>query len=214
MINKIDTVICIQARMSSSRFPGKVIADINGIPLIVYLYNKIKKNVKNVLVVVLTSKDRTDDLLVDILETNDIEYYRGDLENVLYRFYQYEQTLDHNIKFIGRICADSPFINTEIINFVIKNKSLGFDIITTRYYDNHILKSTASKGNNFDLLNRDTLRNIMENNESLSLDDKEHTIFPFMRRKVLTVDVSSLISNSQNMAIDTKEDWERLKGEF
>jgi hypothetical protein len=35
--------------------------------------------------------------------------------------------------------------------------------MTTRYYENYILKSTASKGNNFDLLNRYTLKNIIDN---------------------------------------------------
>ncbi|KAB7889778.1 cytidylyltransferase domain-containing protein [Poseidonibacter ostreae] len=209
-----DTVICIQARMSSSRFPGKILVDINGEPLIVYLYKRIIKSVKNVSVVVLTSNEKSDDPLVDVLEKNNIKYFRGDLVNVLYRFYEYSNTLNNNIKFIGRICADSPFINTDIIKTVINNKSVEFDIITTRYYEKDVLKSTASKGNNFDLLNRDTLVDIVDNKENLSLDDKEHTIFPFLRRKVLSIDVSSLVENSMDIAIDTREDLERLKEEF
>lgn len=210
--NKVDTVICIQARMSSSRFPGKVIADINGLPLIVYLYSRLKENFHDIPIVVLTSDEASDDTLVDLLSSYKINYFRGNLNNVFLRFYQFEQTLNQEINFIGRICADSPFLNTEIVKEIILKKDKNFDIITTRYYENGILKSTASKGNNFDLLNRNSIADIFSQMNTLSDEDKEHTIFPFMRRKVSTIDVSNMVDTRSDMAIDTVCDLERLNG--
>lgn len=210
--NNVDTIICIQARMNSSRFPGKVIADINGLPLIVYLYSRLKEHFHDIPIVVLTSDESSDDTLADLLGNYKIDYFRGNLNNVFLRFYQFAQTLNQEINFIGRICADSPFLNTEIVKEIILKKDKNFDIITTRYYENGTLKSTASKGNNFDLLNRNSIVDIFFQMDTLSDEDKEHTIFPFMRRKALTIDVSNMVDTHSDMAVDTVCDLERLNG--
>lgn len=204
--------LCIQARMNSSRLPGKVIMDIEGLPLIVFLYNRLKNNFENINIVVLTSINSTDDKLVEILSKYNIPYFRGNLENVLLRFVEYEKTLDREIEFIGRICADSPYLEIEILKKVIEFKNKDYDIITTRYYDkSNVLKSTAPKGNNFDLINRKSLSKVFNLDEVLSEDDKEHIIFPFMRKSVLNIDVSDIITTNIDMAIDTIEDLERIR---
>ena len=82
----IVTNIFIQARMSSSRFPGKVLSILHDRPLIKHIVDSAKK-VKGInKVVVLTSLEKSDDLLVAFLEKIGCDYFRGSLENVFYRF--------------------------------------------------------------------------------------------------------------------------------
>jgi spore coat polysaccharide biosynthesis protein SpsF len=207
-----DISLCIQARMSSSRLPGKVIVDIQGLPLIVFLYNRLKQKFPSLNITVLTSEESSDDPLVTILKENNIDYYRGSLNDVLSRFFHHQETLDTNINYIGRICADSPFLELDILKEVMDSKDSNYDIITTRYYDNEgVLKTTATKGNNFDLINRDSFKNIYKDNPILSKDDIEHVIFPFLRKKYKVVDVSNIVTQHQDVAIDTYEDLERLR---
>lgn len=207
-----DIHLCIQARMSSSRLPGKVIEDIKGIPLIVYLYKRLEEKFPSLNIVVLTSFEKSDDPLVDILKKNNISYFRDSLNDVLLRFVNYQKALNEDIKFIGRICADSPFLNLDVLEYVMKQKDDNFDIVTTRYYDDKKkLNTTASKGNNFDLLNRKSLKNVYIDNNYLDKNDIEHVIFPFLRKKLKTIDVSRFIKNKIDMAIDTYEDLERLR---
>jgi spore coat polysaccharide biosynthesis protein SpsF len=206
-----DTHLCIQARMNSSRLPGKVIMKINGLPLIVYLYKRLLVEFNELNIVILTSSERSDDDLVDVMHEYNIPYFRGNLNNVLLRFYQYQKTISSDVKFIGRICADSPFLDTRIIREVLDNRRLDYDIMTTRYFDKLTLKSSVSKGNNFDLLNRETLLKLHKIEENFSDEDKEHVIFPFLRKKTLSLNLSNLIDINEDVAIDTLADIERLK---
>jgi len=206
-----DTHLCIQARMNSSRLPGKVIMKISDLPLIVYLYKRLQVEFHELNIVILTSTERSDDELVDVLNEYNIPYFRGDLNNVLLRFYQYQKTISSDIQFIGRICADSPFLDTRIIREVLDNRRLDYDIMTTRYFEKLILKSSVSKGNNFDLLNRETLLKLHKIKATFSDEDKEHVIFPFLRKKTLSLNLSNLIDLNEDVAIDTLADMERLK---
>lgn len=206
-----DISLGIQARMSSSRFPCKVIADFRGSPLIVFLYNRLKTAFPLLNITVLTSDEPSDDKLADVLKEYQIPFFRGSLNNVLMRFHDFASATDENVKFIGRICADSPLISTEIIKAVMDSRDSDFDIMTTRYYQNGTLKSTAPKGQNFDLIKKTSLLSAALE-DKLSPDDIEHVIFPFMRKKTLNVDVSSVVCCHADMAVDTPEDLNRIRG--
>src|SRR5688572_16969036 len=98
--------VFIQARMSSSRFPGKVMVDLHGKPIIRHLIDQMQQ-VKGIdQIVVLTSHENSDDILVDYLERSAQPVFRGDLENVYARFKQALQV--YPCDFFVRLCADSP----------------------------------------------------------------------------------------------------------
>lgn len=77
-------VVVIQARTNSSRLPGKVLLPINGVPLIVCAAKRAANTGLNVMVV--TSTEKSDDILCSTLDNFGIRYYRGDLCNTLNRF--------------------------------------------------------------------------------------------------------------------------------
>tara|TARA_B100001173_G_C15973399_1_gene541059 strand:+ start:188 stop:946 length:759 start_codon:yes stop_codon:yes gene_type:complete len=104
----------IQARMGSSRLPGKVLKDINGEPMIKFLINRLKmsKHINDFVVATTTSKH--DDELVEYLKTIDTISFRGSEDNVLNRFYKCASKYDADI--IVRITADDPFKDYKVID--------------------------------------------------------------------------------------------------
>lgn len=80
----MNATVLLQARTNSSRLPGKVLLPVEGIPLVVLAAQRAMNTGHHVIVV--TSRESSDDALCSILERWDIEYFRGELENTLQRF--------------------------------------------------------------------------------------------------------------------------------
>ena len=77
----------IQARMSSKRFPGKVLKKCNGKPLLLHLISRLKVSKKLNQICVATSDKSSDDIIENLCKTINLPVYRGSLNNVLDRFY-------------------------------------------------------------------------------------------------------------------------------
>lgn len=78
-------VASIEARMSSSRLPGKVLTDINGVPALSRLLRRLKLCTRIDDIVLATSTNPADDKVAEWAESEDLSYYRGSEENVLQR---------------------------------------------------------------------------------------------------------------------------------
>ena len=106
--------IIIEARMSSSRLPGKVMLPLNNIPSIHYLINRIScvKNVDNIIVA--TTNNTNDDILVNYLKKNKIKYFRGSESNVLERVLK--TAIKFNVKNIVQITGDCPLIDPRLVS--------------------------------------------------------------------------------------------------
>ena len=82
----MNNAILIQARLSSSRFPKKMLENIGGITLMEYVYKRCKNSMRADRVIVITSNNKTDDELYRLCLDKNILVFRGDLENVLKRY--------------------------------------------------------------------------------------------------------------------------------
>lgn len=111
------TLALIQARMSSSRLPGKVLEPLRGVPLIVYMARRAARAKRLDGVVVVTSTDRSDDPLVNALETAAVQVFRGDLHDVLGRYA--EAAAAHGAGEIVRLTGDCPLVDPAVIDAVI-----------------------------------------------------------------------------------------------
>ena len=74
--------IFIQARMSSTRSPGKVLSDIEGSPMLVRQLNRLRHGVPELPIVVVTSTDISDDPIENICLSHEFDCYRGSLDDV------------------------------------------------------------------------------------------------------------------------------------
>ena len=108
----------VQARMSSTRLPGKVLKSIVGRPMISLQLERIKRARHIDEIVVATSTDRADDAIQAQCHRDDVSCSRGDLNDVLDRFYQAAKPL--NSKCIVRLTADCPLIDPSVIDECIE----------------------------------------------------------------------------------------------
>ena len=121
----------IQARMSSSRLPGKVLLDICGKPMLERVLDRVSLARQIDHVQVATTADPSDDSLVEWCERHGVDCFRGSMQDVLDRFYQ--AALLHKPQFIARITADCPVIDPGLIDETIQAcRENGVDFSATR----------------------------------------------------------------------------------
>ena len=88
------TLGILQARMSSSRLPGKVMMLINGEPMIYRQIERIRLSKSINELVVATSTDPSDDVLVDFLKMKGVSVFRGKLDDVFSRFLEITKLIE------------------------------------------------------------------------------------------------------------------------
>ena len=103
----------LQARMTSTRLPGKVMQEINGKPMISWQISRILKSNVDGLVLV-TSTEESDNTLSEYVESLGIPVYRGSIENVFSRFWAVVEKFkpDNFLRFTG----DCPLVMPHLIN--------------------------------------------------------------------------------------------------
>ena len=133
---KKNKVICIvQARMSSSRLPGKSLLKINGVPCIEMVINRVRKSKLINELWLACSNHPSDDILATYAKTLKVNTYRGKLNDVLSRYVSISKK--QNADYIVRITGDCPLIDHLIIDKIIK-KILDKDL---DYVSNTILRT-------------------------------------------------------------------------
>ena len=113
----MKTIALIQARMTSSRLPGKVLQDVAGKPMLLHVVNRAQqaKSVDNVAVI--TSTHESDDAIERCCIENSIPCFRGNLDDVLDRYYQAARHFQADN--VVRITADCPLLDPVIVDKVI-----------------------------------------------------------------------------------------------
>ena len=119
---KQKVVAIIQGRMSSSRLPGKILADIAGQPMLTRVYTRTSRAKTLDEVIFATTTDESDDPVAEYCDFSGIPFTRGSLFDVLDRYYQ--TALQANADVVVRITADCPVIDPELIDNVV-NTLLG-----------------------------------------------------------------------------------------
>ncbi len=108
------TVAIIQARMGSSRLPGKVMLDLGGKPMLQWVVERTRRATQVHQVMVATTDDPADDPIVAFCEAHNIPCYRGSTFDVLDRYYQAARSQLAEI--VVRITADCPLIDPGLID--------------------------------------------------------------------------------------------------
>jgi spore coat polysaccharide biosynthesis protein SpsF len=143
-------VAVIQARMGSTRLPGKVLKPVAGKPLLWHIVHRLEKSRLIEKIAVATGDNPRDDAIVEFCRNNGIAVVRGPEANVLMRFARAAEQLNAGI--IVRVCSDSPFIEGTYIDHLISamtsqggdyilsedgvpNAHQGIDVFTRRALD-------------------------------------------------------------------------------
>ena len=115
------TLAFIQARMSSTRFPGKVVEPLGGLPLIAYMAARVRQARTLDGVVIVTSTDPSDAPLVDATERFGLPVFRGSLDDVLARFSAAAEA--HRPDVIVRLTGDCPLADPAVIDAVVSARA-------------------------------------------------------------------------------------------
>ena len=114
----MERVICIiQARMGSSRLPGKVLKDICGQPMLAWVVERARMAKHIDEVVLATTTDPDDDAVAAFCRDHHIECFRGDVFDVLNRYYQ--TALHYQADIIVRLTGDCPLVDPQLIDQVV-----------------------------------------------------------------------------------------------
>jgi len=118
----------IQARMLSTRLPGKALMEVGGKPLLFHAVDRARHSKLTDKIVVATTKRKEDDAIAEYCESIGIDVFRGNELDVLDRFYKCAKLFSADI--IVRITADDPFKEPAVIDkavgILISNKNLDY----------------------------------------------------------------------------------------
>lgn len=139
----------VQARMSSNRFPGKSLYEVNGKPMLKYLLESIQLCMDLNDIVVATSEDPSDGAIEHFCLKNGFNCYRGDLNNVALRFKQVLDSIPCDA--FVRLNGDSPLMDWRIVEKMTEIYLKGdFDLVT------NVFPRSFPKGQSVEVLRTST----------------------------------------------------------
>jgi spore coat polysaccharide biosynthesis protein SpsF len=196
----------VQARTSSTRLPGKVLATLGDRPVLTHVLDRLGRARQLDGVVVATSDDASDDPVAHLAAEEGVAVVRGPLDDVLAR---YRLALDeHPCDAIARITADCPLIDPAVVNLVVAAWRAG----EAAYAANVIEPRTFPKGMDVEVISAAALSEA--DAEATEPYDREH-VTPFVRDRpdrFPSARVAHQPSHADiRLTLDTSEDLERLR---
>ena len=202
MIKQGMTTGCIvQARMGSTRLPGKVLMEvIEGKPVLYYVINQLKYCKSFEKLIIATTTLPEDDKIVQFCIDNNVNYFRGDPKNVLERHYRCAEKF--SLSTIIRMPSDKPLLDPEVVDKVVETfNANSYDYVT------NFLPPTFPSGTEVEVLSFDSLKKSWEKVTLPS--EKEHvTAYIYNHRdsfKIFNLVNSENLSNFR-WAVDRIED--------
>ena len=124
--------IIIQARLGSTRLPGKVLKNYKGYSILNVLVERLKRSKKVKNIIIATTKKKNDGKIVSFCKDNFIKYFLGPENDVLQRYYKTAKKF--KVKNIIRITSDCPLIDIGILDKMIEiYKTKKYDYISNTY---------------------------------------------------------------------------------
>ena len=202
-------IAIIQARMGSSRLPGKVLKEINNVPILKLQIDRVKGAFKIDKVVVATTTESSDDKIENFCIDHEIDCFRGSENDVLARYY------DCAVKFkasvVVRLTADCTLCDPSVIDDVI---DLYFKK-NVDYVANTVPPETSlwPDGSDVEVFSFKALERAYT--EATSTEDREHVTFSFWKNKknkYKTIQLGNAEDWSQyRFTIDYPEDYEVVR---
>ncbi|ANV98016.1 hypothetical protein BBW65_04015 [Helicobacter enhydrae] len=155
----------LQARMSSTRLPGKVAMKVKNQTMLEYEIKRILQAKKIDKLVVATSTNNEDDIIEEITKHSNVECFRGSLHNVLDRYFQC--TIKYQPSHVVRLTGDCPIIDPCIIDDIIE-----LHLKTLADYTTNGLKRTFPDGLDTEIMTFATLQKVHQ--RAVSQKDLEH----------------------------------------
>ncbi|MDZ8135045.1 MAG: glycosyltransferase family protein [Nostoc sp. DedQUE04] len=201
----MKTVIIVQARMTSTRLPEKVLKKVLDKPLLEYQIERLKRVKLIDEIVIATTNNSTDLPIIELCDRLSIPYFRGSEEDVLARYYGAAK--EHQADVVVRVTSDCPLIDPQVIDKVIQ-----FYINYEYDYVSNSLERSYPRGMDTEVFSFLALHQAFV--EATAQPDREHvTPFIYMHpeRYRLAQVVYSENESSHRWTVDTADDFELIK---
>lgn len=205
--------IVVQARMSSSRLPKKVLLPVLGESLLYRMIERLQQIKHKASIVIATSENSEDDVIEEFCQAKNITCFRGSLNNLLDRHYQVGVLTNADI--VIKIPSDCPLIDPRIVD-----KVLDFYVENEGKYDfvSNLHPATYPDGNDVEIMTFEALKKAWQ--EATRPLELEHTTPYFwenpdkFRLANVTWETGLDYSMSHRFTIDYYEDYLFIKRVF
>jgi spore coat polysaccharide biosynthesis protein SpsF (cytidylyltransferase family) len=200
----MDFLAIIQARIGSTRLPGKVLMDFEGKTVLEHVISRVQRSRMVSEVVVATTFSISDLSIVKLCSEKGVRVFCGSEDDVLDRFYQAAKLLKPEN--VVRITADCPLMDPDVIDKVIKKHSLE----KADYTSNTLIESYPD-GEDVEVFTYKALVNAWSKAELKS--EREH-VTPYIKKhndmfKLVSIENEEDLS-SKRWTLDNQEDFELI----
>lgn len=201
-------LVIVQARMGSTRLPGKVLKPLHGKTILDHLVDRISPAEKVDAIVIATTTNAEDDAIETWCADKGVLCHRGSDWDVLDRFYQAANSMDETPDTIVRICCDNPLHSHKVVDFVIGE----FEKAGTDYFSNSNQEPDyLEDGFDVEVFTYASLKDAWEKAELLS--EREH-VCPYIKKHFECGWKKANQEYDFKLSVDTENDFKAVEGIF
>lgn len=199
--------VIIQARMTSTRLPGKILMPVLDKPLLKYQIERLRRAKSVSKIIIATTENKTDDPIIEFCKSNELLFYRGSENDVLSRYY--DAATKYDCHSIVRITSDCPVIDPVIVDKVI---DFFFNSEKKCDYASNCLVRTFPRGMDTEVFTYQALARAFKS--AVEVPDREH-VTPYIYRNPGEFNISNITDANDNscyrLTVDTSDDFELIK---
>lgn len=199
--------IIVQARMTSTRLPGKVLLPVLGKPLLAYQIERLRRVRGADEIIIATTTNETDQPIMDLCQRLGVKVFRGSEEDVLSRYFGAAQANDIDI--VVRVTSDCPVIDPTVIDDVIHKYQ---EHLADCDYVSNTLERTFPRGMDTEVFSFELLKKVHV--EAKLPHEREH-VTPYIYQNPQRFRLLNLAfhrdESRHRWTVDTPEDFELVR---
>ncbi|WP_066192291.1 cytidylyltransferase domain-containing protein [Gracilibacillus timonensis] len=203
----MKVVAIIQARMGSSRLPGKVMKELQDDTVLSHVIRRVKQSKWIDKIVIATTKNQQDQQIVLEAVKNRVEAFQGDESNVLERYFLAAKYAQADV--VVRITSDCPLIDPYVIDKLVKCFDENNYLLVTNAGADTTLR-TFPRGLDVEVFSFEALENSYQN---ANLDYQKEHVTPYLYENEDKVYyfTNKFDHSDYRLTLDTFEDWKLIE---
>ena len=170
-----SVAVVVQARMGSRRLPGKIARSFGTATLLEHILGRLRR-ARTTELVVATSTEPSDDRTEELARAGGAGVHRGSETDVLWRFAECVERLDHPVDVVVRVCADRPFLCPRLLDSLVDR----WELAGRPDYLSNTLTRSYPDGLDLELVRPEALA--VAASEATDPYEREH-VTPFLYRR-------------------------------
>jgi len=210
-MNNIGAII--QARVSSTRYPRKILKELpygSKITALQQVIRRSKKTKRLSNLIIATTSEENDDEIVNLATKEGVKCFRGRKEDVLSRYYL--SAKENKIDVVVRITSDCPCVDADVIDLVIEEH-----LKIKADYSSNCLSRSYPRGLDIEVINFNILEEAYKNSQDKY--EKEH-VTPYIYKNPHIFKINQVVAPKElyapkiRVTLDTEEDYALLCAVF